>query len=363
LFTQMDSALMLLGKDLNLNWLGVKWLPAQVGAANPLIVMGLIPLFAFGVYPMMNKAFRLTPLRKISIGLFIAALAFVVPALIEIRISEIRHDNQPIGEVVFNGKSMTDLRIDFDTPAANGAAAKALMNSIQFDNSAEDPNTIVRTARITLVDASGAVYENDVTITILPKVELIDTEIDTEVDSGIVKFTTQGDPVDIASVDFDLPDDANFNGGYLLIHRQKNFNSKDRFSININSGVDADINTGIGRDKPSIAWLVLAVLILTIAEVMVSITVLEFSYTQAPKEMKSLIMAVSSLAVFGGNIFASQVNHFIYNPNGPSKLEGASYFWFFAGAMLLTAVIFIPFAARYKEHTFIQEEAPESDIL
>ena len=39
--------------------------------------------------------------------------------------------------------------------------------------------------------------------------------------------------------------------------------------------------------SPSIAWQVLAYAILTASEVFVSITCLEFSYTQAPKTMKS----------------------------------------------------------------------------
>jgi POT family proton-dependent oligopeptide transporter len=94
---------------------------------------------------------------------------------------------------------------------------------------------------------------------------------------------------------------------------------------------------------------------------MVSITVLEFSYTQAPKEMKSFIMAISSLSVFLGNLFTAGVNFFIYNEDGTSKLEGASYFWFFAGAMFLTAVVFIPFAACYKEKTFISDEVSEEE--
>jgi dipeptide/tripeptide permease len=43
---------------------------------------------------------------------------------------------------------------------------------------------------------------------------------------------------------------------------------------------------------PSIAWQLLAYLVLTSAEVTVSITCLEFSYTQAPKTMKSFVMAL-----------------------------------------------------------------------
>jgi POT family proton-dependent oligopeptide transporter len=45
----------------------------------------------------------------------------------------------------------------------------------------------------------------------------------------------------------------------------------------------------------------------------------------------------------------------IENPDGTVSLEGASYFLFFAGLMFATAVIYVPFAMRFKERTYIQE--------
>ena len=35
-------------------------------------------------------------------------------------------------------------------------------------------------------------------------------------------------------------------------------------------------------------------------------------------------------------------------------LEGAAYFWFFTKFMILTAVLFIPFALLYKPRTYLQ---------
>jgi len=206
LFDQGDTSWVLLAKETNLNinlhWWQFKLLPAQMNFANPLIVMILIPIFAYGIYPAINKVFRLTPLRKMSLGLFVAAAAFAIPAWIAGRITA--------GEV------------------------------------------------------------------------------------------------------------------------------------------------------PTIGWLMLAVLVITAAEVMLSVTVLEFSYSQAPKELKSFIMAVELLSITLGNLFTAGVNFFIQNEDGSSKLEGASYFWFFTGMMFLTAIIFIPVAILYKERTFIHDEEPET---
>jgi POT family proton-dependent oligopeptide transporter len=72
-------------------------------------------------------------------------------------------------------------------------------------------------------------------------------------------------------------------------------------------------------------------------------------------------MAVNLLAITLGNLFTSGVNFFIQNEDGSSKLEGASYFWFFAATMLVTAVIFIPFAALYKERTYTEDELPVTE--
>ena len=102
---------------------------------------------------------------------------------------------------------------------------------------------------------------------------------------------------------------------------------------------------------PPIIWQLLAYVLLTSAEVMVSITCLEFSYSQAPKTMKSFVMAFYFLSVAIGNLFTGAVNFFIQNDDGASKLAGASYFWFFTGLMLMTALLFIWVSRRYKEDT------------
>lgn len=99
---------------------------------------------------------------------------------------------------------------------------------------------------------------------------------------------------------------------------------------------------------PSIYWQLLAFLIITLAEVFVSITCLEFSYTQAPKSLKSLVMALYFLSVSLGNLFVSVVNFFIQNPDGTSKLVGADYYYFFTFAMAITAVIYVFVALWYK---------------
>jgi len=83
---------------------------------------------------------------------------------------------------------------------------------------------------------------------------------------------------------------------------------------------------------------------------------LEFSYTQAPTKMKSLVMAFFLLSISLGNLFTSAVNFIIQNDDGSSKLEGAYYYLFFTVLMLITAILFTQVAKFYKGKTYIQTE-------
>ena len=191
LFDQSSSAWIFQASRMDLNFCGYTLLPAQTHIFNPLMVLIFIPIFNYGLYPFLNKFFKLTQLRKIGIGMFITVISFLIAAKIE---------------------------------------------------------------------------------------------------SFIVKGNT-----------------------------------------------------------PTIWWQVLSYAFLTTAEVMVSITSLEFAYTQAPKRLKSLIMATYYLTVTAGNLFTSLVNMLIQNPDGSSKLGPVEYYVFFAGAMFCAAVLFTLIAMRYKE--------------
>src|SRR5438876_218940 len=92
--------------------------------------------------------------------------------------------------------------------------------------------------------------------------------------------------------------------------------------------------------RPNIIWQIWAFVILTAGETLVSPTHLEFSYTQGPVKLKSLVMCTYLFAVSLGNQFTAAVNFFIQNPDGSVKLQGASYFMFFVCVMLGTAVLF-----------------------
>ena len=114
--------------------------------------------------------------------------------------------------------------------------------------------------------------------------------------------------------------------------------------------------------KPSVNWQFLAYVILTLGEAMVSITGLEFSYTQAPNKMKSAVMALWLFTVSLGNAFTAAVNKVIRNPDGSAKMDDQHYYLFFATIMVIAAVIFVVVASFYKGRTYLQsQEIPLED--
>jgi len=124
--------------------------------------------------------------------------------------------------------------------------------------------------------------------------------------------------------------------------------------------IQGQIDQGL---KPSVNWQLLAYVILTLGEAMVSITGLEFSYTQAPNSMKSSVMALWLLAVSAGNFFDAQFNSWDLNANGTHKLTDYQFFTFFTLLMFAAAVVFVIVASFYKGRTYLQSQQPTLDEI
>jgi POT family proton-dependent oligopeptide transporter len=77
----------------------------------------------------------------------------------------------------------------------------------------------------------------------------------------------------------------------------------------------------------SVWWQILAYVIVTAGEVLVSITALEFSYKQAPLTMKSFIMALFYLSVSAGNLLTAAVNHYMVRPLEATAIEAGAETW------------------------------------
>ena len=63
-------------------------LPSQIQAINPILVLILIPIFSLVIYPAIGRVIKVTPMRKVAAGLFVAAAAFAISAWIQGRIDQ-----------------------------------------------------------------------------------------------------------------------------------------------------------------------------------------------------------------------------------------------------------------------------------
>jgi proton-dependent oligopeptide transporter, POT family len=106
-------------------------------------------------------------------------------------------------------------------------------------------------------------------------------------------------------------------------------------------------------ETPSIAWQLLAYVILTAGEIMVSITGLEYAYTQSPPSMKSTIMGCYLLMVTLGNVLVSMIQKSIEHGGFFAQFKGASFFWLFTGICAGTAVLFMLISPYIKEKNYI----------
>lgn len=114
-------------------------------------------------------------------------------------------------------------------------------------------------------------------------------------------------------------------------------------------------------------WQIAGYVVLTAAEVICYGTALEFSYTQAPPKMKSLIMGLLLLSISLGNFITAGINSGIKRlpPGGQKLFEGSAYYWTFTVAMLVTAVLYLLWSPRYQGKTYVQGDdiaaEPEAD--
>ena len=109
-----------------------------------------------------------------------------------------------------------------------------------------------------------------------------------------------------------------------------------------------------GGTPTSMAWQILPYAIMTLGEVLVSATGLEFAYSQAPKAMKGIIMAFWSLAVTVGSLWVLIVNASVKNDAVIGWIKGtgvgviAAQMMFFAAFAFVAALLFGWYARSYR---------------
>merc|ERR1719334_509791 len=114
-----------------------------------------------------------------------------------------------------------------------------------------------------------------------------------------------------------------------------------------NGNVEIQLDTLLPAFTLNIFLQVPQIFVLSVAEIMVSITGIAFAYSQAPESMKSLLQAGWFLTIFGGNFIDVII----------ISSKSIKILWvellFFAGLIFLSIIPFILLARRYK---YVNEE-------
>jgi POT family proton-dependent oligopeptide transporter len=99
--------------------------------------------------------------------------------------------------------------------------------------------------------------------------------------------------------------------------------------------------------KISVVWQVLPYVVLTVGEILVSVTGLEFAYTQAPLTMKSVIQSFWNLTTAAANLAVALASAFAF-------FTGTVLFFYYAGFAYLAALGLALVARRYKVREWYQ---------
>uniref|UniRef100_A0A3Q4I2K6 Solute carrier family 15 member 1 n=1 Tax=Neolamprologus brichardi TaxID=32507 RepID=A0A3Q4I2K6_NEOBR len=282
---------------------------------NPILILILVPVMDTLIYPLISKCFNFTPLRRITVGMFLAALAFVAAALLQIQIDETLPDFP----------SSTESQVKF----INMKLFPDTMNRCKFEKFSDIGNCFLLQAnedyltfhnQFTLVLESGQqnttlVLNSFVYNLIFSVFELsfrrvlngFGSVLNVTVRDKVFNFTSNMSEylsVSHGKAEFMIKDnrescvytqELGFGSSYTLII-PSTFTFGERCSENIKAVMDMKPNS------VHMAWQIIQYFLMTTGEVVFSVTGLEFSYSQAPSNMKSVLQAGWLLTVAVGNI-------------------------------------------------------------
>uniref|UniRef100_A0A3Q4I8M8 Solute carrier family 15 member 1 n=1 Tax=Neolamprologus brichardi TaxID=32507 RepID=A0A3Q4I8M8_NEOBR len=287
LFDQQGSRWTFQATTMNGNFGAITIQPDQMQTVNPILILILVPVMDTLIYPLISKCFNFTPLRRITVGMFLAALAFVAAALLQIQIDETLPDfpSSTESQVKFINMVNRDLQIEADNETISLKGFGTLvLNSFVY-------NLIFSVFELSfrrVLNGFGSVLN----VTVRDKVFNFTSNMSEylSVSHGKAEFMIKDNRESCV-----YTQELGFGSSYTLII-PSTFTFGERCSENIKAVMDMKPNS------VHMAWQIIQYFLMTTGEVVFSVTGLEFSYSQAPSNMKSVLQAGWLLTVAVGNI-------------------------------------------------------------
>uniref|UniRef100_H2Y3X4 Major facilitator superfamily (MFS) profile domain-containing protein n=1 Tax=Ciona savignyi TaxID=51511 RepID=H2Y3X4_CIOSA len=315
--------------------------PDQMDVVNPLLIISLIPLFEVTLYPLLRHyKINFSPIRKMTVGLLLAGLSFVFAAALQFAIdagkTPLPSNNQFSVRVInlspfklqisrlgnhecsvsqISGRTFVSVdqndQLSFDYTGCNG-------NYVTIQTNATSGNVI--DVFISGDDASDVVSKvptskpenGKSSVTFITPYDVKDLHVnvsdhDQTRDQNRSKYKVEGEMMTGIASTAEVTVATKYNYSSLPYCRMTSDHLKPLIDMNPNN-----IN---------IAWMLPQYFVITVGEVFLSITGLEFSYTQAPPSMKSVMTrwlltvsmgSVIVLVIAKSKMIARQAHEFLF---------------------------------------------------
>uniref|UniRef100_A0A3B4TYI7 Solute carrier family 15 member 1 n=2 Tax=Seriola dumerili TaxID=41447 RepID=A0A3B4TYI7_SERDU len=390
LFDQQGSRWTLQATTMNGDFGALIIQPDQMQTVNPILILVLVPIMDSVIYPLIAKCkLNFTPLKRMTVGMFFAAIAFVAAALVQLQIDQ----------TLPKFPSNTEAQGKFINMIKEPVSVKAGVNNFTLQPFEANEGYLTFDDIFTL-DLNGTSYlsslvdGNRSTIVIIQDGAKLRPERFTDIKSkpeqgaNAVRFLNGHNSVlnvTVGNEDFgnifinkmseyvDVPQgQAKFriiNDVDECVYTQKlGFGSSYtliipptfKFGTNCEESIRSVMD--ISPNTVHMAWQIPQYFLITAGEVVFSVTGLEFSYSQAPSNMKSVLQAGWLLTVAVGNIIV-----LIVAEAATLEDQWAEYI-LFASLLVLVCFIFAFMAYFYTyidptkiEAQFAQKEPEEKE--
>uniref|UniRef100_A0A131YCL5 Oligopeptide transporter 1 n=1 Tax=Rhipicephalus appendiculatus TaxID=34631 RepID=A0A131YCL5_RHIAP len=381
LFDQQGSQWTLQANKMDGEILGYQVLPDQMQLVNPLLILVLVPVFSYGVYPMFNRCNLLNrPLQKITVGGLAAAAAFAVAGCLDLALESGAEASSPAGFSRLTFVNTLPCPVQVSGPELELRLGPGMaLNEPQVQaratlNVSAAPPCDLAAAQLQATTSAQVILLESNKQAVLPFLVPSSKTPNSHNGQLLVAYTLHES---VAAVLFvgDSPGKA-YSAAPVLTNAASSFTNATglppgRYTTRLlgsgnkelaacdvvvkNGGhytlavtqvasteTNCTLHETLRPNSLSMFYQIPQYVLITAGEVMFSVTGLEFSYSQAPSSMKSVLQAAWLLTVAVGNLIV------VIIAEARFFTVASSESFMYSGLMTLDMVVFGVMACFYK---------------
>ncbi|KAM8719790.1 hypothetical protein ACLKA7_005935 [Drosophila subpalustris] len=351
--------------------------PDQLQVLNPLLILVFIPLYDVAFYPLLSLVGIRRPLQKLTLGGILAGIAFIISGIVELNLEKTypvlpySHNaqlrifntencayefatNLPIDQPKFTVQPHsvhTDKTVWLEKPPFNfeyTISADPSCNQYASGSQKMEDYTAWSMFLNARNSTSQLAWEKDFVNKPSDSYPLVRTVANVE-QKRLIEWKGKSESYEVlanetklirmSSSNYDVLIDGKSVGSYHI-------RTGGVYTLLVKELADGQYEAAIHEvtepNSVNILWLIPQYVVMTLGEVMFSVTGLEFSYAQAPPSMKSVLQACWLLTVAFGNVIV------VIIAEAALFDSQASEFFLFAGLMFADMLLFMFMAYNYQ---------------